>query len=365
MNSFGRFFRLTTFGESHGPCVGGVIDGCPAGLHLDEQKIHQMLLLRKGKQQFSTERVEEDRPQFLSGILDGVTTGCPIAFIVPNKNQHSVDYSSLAHVFRPSHADFTYQAKYGLRDYKGGGRASARESVARVVAGAIAMQILENIGVQIYAYTSQVGHITLPNKYVLEAPIGDLWKSKVGCPIKELDEAMAQLLLEAKQNDDSLGGVASVVVKGVPAGWGSPLYHKLDALLASAMLGINACKGFEMGDGFSVADKYGSEVNDSFRNEDGKIVPSSNHSGGVLGGISDGAPILFRAVFKPIASISRAQETVDCLGNKVEINVKGRHDTSVFPRVLPIIKAMTALVLVDEYMASKIVQISHFTKSSH
>lgn len=352
MNTFGRYFRLTTFGESHGIAIGGVIDGCPAGVRLDMEYISSVLQRRRSSGGVSTDRVEEDQPQFLSGLLDGVTTGTPIAFTIANKNRKSSDYDHLSQVYRPSHADYTYQVKYGIRDHRGGGRASARETVVRVVAGAIAMQILREQGVEIRAYTSQLGKVKLTSGYLRSIPQVD---SRVGCPILEVDQKMYEALLEAREAGNSLGGVASVVVKGVPAGWGSPLYDKLDARLAAAMLGINACKGFEMGDGFALAGMYGSEANDSFTSRDGKAEVVTNHSGGVLGGISSGAPLLFRVAFKPIASIALPQKTINKDGEPQVLAIKGRHDGSVFPRVLPIVEAMTALVLIDEMLSQRLV----------
>lgn len=353
MNTFGRYFRLTTFGESHGPVVGGVIDGCPAGIKLDRAFIASVLQRRRSAGGVSTDRVEEDQPEFLSGLLEGVTTGTPIAFTIANKERKSSDYDHLSEVYRPSHADYTYQAKYGIRDHRGGGRASARETVVRVVAGAIAMQILRREGIEITAYTSQLGEVRLLDGYLLEILRAD---SKVGCPISQVDREMYEALLQACKAGDSLGGVASVVVKGIPAGWGSPLYSKLDARLAEAMLGINACKGFEMGDGFALAAMRGSKANDPIIATDGVPVMATNRSGGVIGGISSGAPILFRVAFKPIASIALPQQTINKGGEPQVLTIQGRHDGSVFPRVLPIVESMTALVLVDEMLAQRLVR---------
>lgn len=351
MNTFGRHFRLTTFGESHGAYIGGVIDGCSAGLNISMEHVESMLLRRKSSGGVSTERMEEDMPHFISGILDGVTTGTPIAFLIPNKDKKSKDYDELKEVYRPSHADFTYQAKYVIRDHKGGGRSSARETVVRVVAGAIAMQLLQREGVEIIAYTSQLGRVGLEDGYIIDA---HHCVSKVGCPVSSVDDEMYQALQDARVEGDTLGGVASVVVRGVPVGWGSPIYGKLDAKLADAMLGINACKGFEMGDGFGLSSMRGSEANDSFTSANGQVRMTTNHSGGVLGGISSGSPLTFRAAFKPIASIAKPQQTITQAGEPMELQIKGRHDGSVFPRVLPIIEAMTALVLVDEMLADRL-----------
>lgn len=356
MNSIGRLFRLTTFGESHGSCVGGVIDGCPAGLQIDKTLIYDMLDRRKGGKVGTTARVEEDYPRFLSGLYEGITTGSPIAFVIDNVQSHSEDYALLEDVYRPSHADFTYQMKYGIRDPRGGGRSSARETVVRVVAGGIATQILCSVGIDVFAYTTQIGSVAMSADYYF----GDRSyrnQSITGCPIPDIDKRMGEALAEAKGAGDSLGGIASVVVSGVPVGLGSPQYDKLDASLAAAMLGINACKGFEMGDGFAMASQRGSQVNDSFGVQDGAIAPMSNHSGGILGGISDGAPILFRVAFKPIPSIAKEQTTVNSASKETQISIKGRHDVSVFPRVLPVIESMTALVLVDEILANRLVKL--------
>lgn len=358
MNTFGRYLRLTTFGESHGPCVGGVIDGCPAGIKIDFDFIYQVLARRKSAGGTGTDRKEEDSPEFISGLLEGVTTGTPLAFIIKNKNTRSADYDHLRDVFRPSHADFTYQSKYGIRDSRGGGRSSARETVVRVVAGAIALQILQDKGVQVFAYTSQLGVVGMEKGYYLDGLDGHTDTTLVGCPLPEIDRQMYQGLLSARNNGDTLGGIASVVVSGVPTGLGSPLYAKLDARLAEAMLSINACKGIEFGSGFDMASMSGSRANDELVVRDGKVVMSTNHSGGVLGGISTGDPILFRVVFKPIASIATPQKTVDINGNEVELEIHGRHDASVFPRVLPIVESMTAMVLLDEILADRTVRMS-------
>lgn len=351
MNSIGRHFILTTFGESHGTCVGGVIDGCPAGIKLDLEFIQQMLRRRQGKGGISTARKEEDEPQFLSGLLDGITTGTPLAFIFPNGNKHSPDYAPLKDIYRPSHADYTYQARYGIRDHRGGGRASARETVVRVVAGAIAMQILNENGIHIISYTSQVGDIQLPEKYCENYAHEDIANSHTGCPNSVYDTEMHQALLKARESGDSLGGCVSTIIKGVPAGWGNPLYDKLDARFAAAMMSIGAAKGFEMGSGFDITRMKGSEANDPFDYQDGKVFTTSNHSGGIQGGISNGATICFRTAFKPIASITKPQTTIDCNGNKVELTIQGRHDASVFPRVIPVVDAMAAITLLDFYLS--------------
>lgn len=354
MNTTGRYFSLTTFGESHGACVGGIIDGCPAGIKIDFEHIQQMIESRKGRASISTPRREQDIPQFLSGLLDGVTTGTPIGYIFTNGDKQSSDYDPLKEVYRPSHADYTYQARYGIRDHRGGGRASARETVVRVVAGAIATQILEQAGIRILSYTSQIGTTALPEKYCEHFTQSQVRNSFTGCPSPEVDAQMYQALLQAREAGDSLGGIVSTVVTGVPAGWGNPIYDKLDARLASAMLSIGAAKAFEMGTGFDIVTMKGSEANDPFDFQEGKVVTTSNHSGGVQGGITNGATLCFRTAFKPIASISLPQKTINERGEQVDLIIEGRHDASVFPRVLPVVDAMTALTLVDFYLSSLI-----------
>lgn len=353
MNTTGRYFSLTTFGESHGAYVGGIIDGCPPGITIDFGHIQSMIESRKGRASISTPRREQDIPQFLSGLLDGVTTGTPIGYIFTNGDKQSSDYDPLKDVYRPSHADYTYQARYGIRDHRGGGRASARETVVRVVAGAIATQILEQVGIKILSYTSQIGSLALPDKYCESFTQDEVRNSHTGCPLHEMDTQMYQALLEAREEGDSLGGVVCTIVKGVPAGWGNPLYDKLDARLAAAMMSIGAAKAFELGTGFDIVTMKGSQANDPFDIKEGKISTTTNHSGGVQGGISNGASICFRTAFKPIASISLPQQTINQQGEKVEIIIEGRHDASVFPRVLPVVDAMTALTLIDFYLSSQ------------
>lgn len=353
MNTHGKLFRLTTFGESHGPCIGGVIDGCPAGLRVDSDEVVHQLVRRRGRAtEGSTARQESDRVDFVSGLLDGVTTGTPLAFLIPNEQHRSSDYDRLRDVFRPSHADYTYTKRYGIRDWRGGGRASARETAVRVVGGAIARQILrEEVGLEIVSYTSRLGGLGLPDSYMDEVDSAEVEASEYGCPDPATEQQMEALVRQARADGDTLGGVVSTVVRGVPAGWGAPLYDKLSADLASAMMSINAAKGIEIGDGFALAEMMGSEANDPFvTNEQGEIRTSTNHSGGIQGGISNGEVIRFRTAFKPIASIARPQSTVDTDGHPTDLTISGRHDCSVFPRVLPIVDAMTALVLVDQYM---------------
>lgn len=353
MNTHGKLFRLTTFGESHGPYIGGVIDGCPAGLRIDSDEVaHQLARRRGGATEGSTARWENDRVDFVSGLMDGFTTGTPLAFLIPNEQHRSSDYDRLRDVFRPSHADYTYTKRYGIRDWRGGGRASARETAVRVVGGAIARQILrEEVGLEIVSYTSRLGGLGLPDSYMDEVDSAEVEASEYGCPDPATEQQMEALVRQARADGDTLGGVVSTVVRGVPAGWGAPLYDKLSADLASAMMSINAAKGIEIGDGFALAEMMGSEANDPFvTNEQGEIRTSTNHSGGIQGGISNGEVIRFRTAFKPIASIARPQSTVDTDGHPTDLTISGRHDCSVFPRVLPIVDAMTALVLVDQYM---------------
>lgn len=353
MNTHGKLFRLTTFGESHGPCIGGVIDGCPAGLRVDcDEVAHQLARRRGGATEGSTARRESDRVDFVSGLMDGVTTGTPIAFLIPNEQHRSSDYDRLRDVFRPSHADYTYTKRYGIRDWRGGGRASARETAVRVVGGTIARQILrEEVGLEIVSYTSQLGGLGLPGSYWDEIDSVEVEASKYGCPDPTTEQQIEALVRQARAEGDSLGGVVSTVVRGMPAGWGDPLYDKLSADLASAMMSINAAKGFEIGDGFVLAEMRGTKTNDPFvTNEKGEIRTSTNHSGGIQGGISNGEVIRFRTAFKPIASIARPQSTVDTDGHPTDLTISGRHDCSVFPRVLPVVDAMTALVLVDHYL---------------
>lgn len=353
MNTHGKLFRLTTFGESHGPCIGGVIDGCPAGLRVDcDEVAHQLARRRGGATEGSTARRESDRVDFVSGLMDEVTTGTPLAFLIPNEQHRSSDYDRLRDVYRPSHADYTYIKRYGIRDWRGGGRASARETAVRVVGGTIARQILrEEVGLEIVSYTSRLGGLGLPGSYRDEVDSAEVEASKYGCPDPATEQQMEALVRQTRTEGDSLGGVVSTIVRGVPAGWGDPLYDKLSADLASAMMSINAAKGFEIGDGFALSEMRGGEANDPFvTNEKGEIRTSTNHSGGIQGGISNGEVIRFRTAFKPIASIARPQSTVDTDGHATGLTISGRHDCSVFPRVLPIVDAMTALVLIDHYL---------------
>lgn len=354
MNTFGHIFRLTSFGESHGRGIGGIIDGCPAGIELDFSQIQNDLARRKpGQSKITTQRQEPDQVEFLSGIFEGKTQGTPIAFAVWNKDQHSNDYNDLKDVFRPSHADYTYIKKYGTRDYRGGGRSSARETIARVVAGAIAKQILAKVGVTVQAYVSQVGEIKLGKSYT-ELDLSKTEDNIVRCPDAEIAEKMISRIEEAGRDHDTVGGVITCVAKGVPAGWGEPVFNKLHADLGFAMLGINAVKGFEYGSGFEGTKLKGSQHNDVFIQTESGIRTKTNHSGGIQGGISNGEDIYFNVAFKPIATLLKEQNTVDINNNEITINPKGRHDPCVLPRAVPIVEAMAALVLIDHYFTGKL-----------
>ncbi len=354
MNSFGQIFRLTSFGESHGKGIGGIIDGCPAGLEIDLDFIQNELNRRKpGQSKITTQRGESDQVEFLSGIFEGKTQGTPIGFVVWNKDQHSSDYNDLKDIFRPSHADYTYIQKYGTRDHRGGGRSSARETIARVVAGAVAKLLLIKAGVNIQAYVSRVGEIDLSKTYT-ELDLSMTETNIVRCPDTETAERMITRIEEAGRNHDTVGGIVSCVVTGVPSGWGEPVFNKLHADLGHAMLGINAVKGFEYGSGFDGTRLAGSEHNDVFIKTENGVRTKTNHSGGIQGGISNGEDIYFNVAFKPIATLLKEQNTVDKAEKEVVINPKGRHDPCVLPRAVPIVESMTAIVLADHYLLSRI-----------
>lgn len=351
-NTFGKIFTLTTFGESHGRGVGGVIDGCPAGIELDIPFIQRELNRRRpGQSNLTTSRDESDEVEFFSGIFEGKTTGTPIAFCIWNAKQRSGDYDSMKELYRPSHADYTYQQKYSIRDNRGGGRSSARETIARVAAGAIAKLALNQLGIKITAYTSQVGPYKLNNDYS-KYDFNQIEQNPVRCPDPEMAETMAELITKVKSKGDTVGGVVTCVVQGTPIGFGEPVFNKLHAALGAAMLSINAVKGFEYGSGFDV-DHFGSEQNDVFYSKDGNIRTKTNNSGGIQGGISNGEDIYFRVAFKPVATILMDQHTVDISGNETEFKAKGRHDPCVLPRAVPIVEAMAALVLLDMYLINK------------
>ena len=348
MNTFGNLFRLTTFGESHGSYIGGVIDGCPAGLKLDLNFIKKELDRRRpGQSKITTSRVEKDDVNFISGINQGKTTGASIAFLIANNDKKSSDYSQMESSFRPSHADFTYTKKYGLRDYRGGGRSSARETANWVVAGSVAKQIIENI--DITAYVSSIGAVELKYSYK-DLDLAMVNQNIVRCPDNEVAKRMILNINEAKSKGDTLGGVISCVVRGVPIGWGEPIFNKLHACLGKAMLSINAVKGFEYGSGFSSTKMKGSEHNDSFL-KDG--VTKTNFSGGIQGGISNGMDIYFNVAFKPTSSINIIQDTINDKNENIKMSINGRHDPCVVPRAVPVVEAMTALVLTDFYLINK------------
>ena len=320
-NSIGKLFRLTTFGESHGKVIGGIIDGCPAGLNIDLDKIQYQLDRRKpGQSDLASPRKESDNVEFLSGIFEGVTLGSPIGFLIKNKDTKPKDYSQIKDVYRPSHADYTWQAKYGIRDYRGGGRSSARETACRVVAGAIAQQILDTLEIRVSSYVSSVGNIAIPNDSSVDLNLID--KSPVRCPDKNVSDEMVMAIESVKQEGDSLGGVISGVVKNVPAGWGEPVFDKLHADLGKALFSINAVKGVSFGDGFSSSRKKGSEMNDLFIKGSEAVATKTNHSGGIQGGISNGSDIFFQVVFKPVASIFKDQKTIDQNGDSVILKGK-------------------------------------------
>jgi chorismate synthase len=351
-NTIGKLFTFTSFGESHGKGIGGIIDGCPAGIVVDEQYIQSELDRRKpGQSSIATPRKEDDKVEFLSGIFEGKTTGTPIAFIIWNQNQHSKDYDHLKEIYRPSHADFTYQQKYGVRDHRGGGRSSARETASRVVAGAIAKLALSQHGVSIHAYTSQVGPIAMTQS-MDTVDLQQIESNIVRCPQTDIAEKMISYIQELKKEGDSTGGIISCVVKGVPVGWGEPIFDKLQARLAAAMMSINASHGFDYGRGFEGVSLKGSEMNDAFVKNGDKITTRTNNSGGIQGGISNGEDIYFRVLFKPVATISKKQDTVDIHINEVELEARGRHDPCVLPRAVPIVEAMAAITLLDLYLTN-------------
>ena len=348
-NTFGNFFKLTTFGESHGEAMGGVIDGCPAGVSIDLDAIeNQMMRRRPGQSAIVTQRKEADTVRFLSGIFEGKTTGSPIGFIIENTNQKSADYTHIKDSYRPSHADYTFDKKYGHRDYRGGGRSSSRETVCRVAAGAIASQLLGAIAIT--GYVSSVGDLTLEKPYQ-ELDFNTVDSNLVRCPDAEMASKMIAKIKEIKKQGDTIGGIITCVIQNVPVGLGEPVFDKLHAQLGKAMLSINAVKGFEFGSGFKGATMNGSEHNDLF-NQDG--TTKSNLSGGVQGGISNGMDIYFRVAFKPVATIMQKQQTINSKGEKVEMQGKGRHDPCVVPRAVPIVEAMAALTIADFWLANKL-----------
>lgn len=353
MNSYGTLFRITTFGESHGHSIGVVIDGCPAGLEIDEVFIQSEMDRRKpGQSKITTQRKEDDVIKILSGVFEGKSTGAPIAIVIDNSDPRSKDYSHLENTFRPSHADYTYEAKYGFRDHRGGGRSSARETAARVAAGAVAKLLLKKSSLKINAFVSQVGELKAPPYQQL-----DLSKTEdniVRCPDPVTAEKMIALIDEVRLSRDTVGGVVTCVIKNSPVGLGEPVFDKLHAELGKAMLSINAVKGFEYGSGFEGVTLRGSQHNDEFVNDGGKIKTKTNHSGGIQGGISNGEDIYFNVAFKPVATIMQDQQSVDKAGNEVTVSGKGRHDPCVVPRAVPIVEAMAALVMADFILRSKL-----------
>ena len=366
-NSFGNLFTLTTFGESHGPAVGGVVDGMPAGIAIDLDFIQNELNRRRpGQSAITTSRKEADQVELLSGVFEGKSTGCPIGFIVRNTNQHSQDYENMGGLFRPSHADLTYYHKYGVRDHRGGGRSSARITISRCVAGALAKLALRQLGVSITAYTSQVGHIALEHDYH-HYDLGLTETNAVRCPDTDKAKEMEDLISEVKAQGDTIGGIITCVIKGCPKGLGEPEFDKLHAALGRAMLSINAVKGFEYGEGFAGVTARGSEQNDVFvanaernssaSNRTDGIHTLTNRSGGIQGGISNGEDISFRVAFKPVATLLMEQQTVDIQGNATTLKAKGRHDPCVLPRAVPIVEAMAAMTILDYFLLNKAIEM--------
>jgi len=373
-NTFGKLFRITTWGESHGKAVGVVIDGCPAGLLLSEPDIQKELDRRRPCQsKLTTARQELDKAEVLSGVFRGKTTGAPISILVSNKDVRSRDYSALKNIYRPGHADFTWEAKYGLRDWRGGGRASGRETVGRVAAGAVAKKILSQIGVEVIGYVKQVGDIMLSIsnfKFLISNQIPNpksqiikfkqrVEKSIVRCPDQPVSKKMVELIEQARKDGDSVGGAVEMIALGVPAGWGEPVFDKLSANLAKGLMSIPGVKGVEIGSGFACVKMRGSEHNDQFKVQSSKfkvdkIKTKTNNAGGILGGISNGMPIVARIAVKPTSSIAKEQETIDARGRRQTIKIKGRHDPCICPRIVPVAEAMMALVLVDCYFYSRL-----------
>jgi len=356
-NTFGNIFRVTTFGESHGQGIGLIIDGCPPGILIDENFIQHELERRKpGQSKIVTQRRENDLFVIQSGIFEGKSTGTPISIFIPNTDQKSKDYEHIANIFRPSHADFTYQQKYGIRDYAGGGRSSARETACRVAAGAIAKMILQSLDIKIYAFVSQVGNIKMDLTSSIDYE--KIENNMVRCPDGDTAQKMVDLIMEIKKEGDTIGGMVTCHIYNCPPGMGAPVFDKLHADIGKAMLSINAVKGFEYGSGFECINMRGSEHNDQFENQEGNIRTKTNHSGGIQGGISNGMPINFNVAFKPVATIVQSQPTIDTEGNTAFAEGKGRHDPCVVPRAVPIVEAMAALVLVDHWLLQKTVKIN-------
>ena len=353
MNTFGTIFRLTSFGESHGRGIGGVIDGMPAGIKIEYDFIQNELNRRRpGQSSNVTPKKENDKVEFLSGVYEGYSTGAPIGFVIYNENQHSSDYNNLKETFRPSHADYTYTQKYGIRDHRGGGRSSARETIARCVAGALAKLVLKELSIDIKAFTSQVGNISLSKDY-RQYDLSRIEENIVRCPDEKKAAKMIALIDEVRAAGDTIGGVITCVIQNMPVGLGDPVFNKLHAELGGAMLGINAVKGFEYGMGFDGVQYRGSQMNDVFVQKDGRVSTLTNNSGGIQGGISNGEDIYFRVAFKPVATILRDIQTLDKSGAEVILKAKGRHDPCVLPRAVPIVEAMAAIVILDHYLLNK------------
>lgn len=363
MNTFGHIFRLTTFGESHGAAIGGVVDGMPPGINIDLDYVQAQLNRRRpGQSALTTARKEADQVELLSGVFEGKSTGQPIGFIVRNADHHSADYDNLRDVFRPSHADYTYHTKYGIRDHRGGGRSSARETISRVVAGALAQLALRQLGITVTAWTAQVGHIALTTP-LSQLDLSLIDSNPVRCPDPKVAERMARLILDVKNDGDTIGGIVQCIIRGCPVGLGSPVFGKLQAQLAAAMLSINAAKGFDYGEGFNGIAQRGSEQNDLWDETTTPLTAApcpppigerwrgtTNHSGGIQGGISNGQPIIFRVAFKPVATLLREQPTVDVHGRPTTVKARGRHDPCVLPRAVPIVEAMAAITILDAYL---------------
>ena len=359
-STYGRLFTITTWGESHGKGIGVVIDGCPAGLPLNEEDIQSYLDRRKpGQSRFTTQRNEADAVQILSGVFEGKTTGTPISLVVFNTDQRSRDYGDIATYYRPGHADYTFDEKYGFRDYRGGGRSSGRETIGRVAAGAIAAKLLKELGIDVHAYATAIGPVQIDRSaFNLEQSLSN----PVGMPDAAAAEAAQAYLNECMKNQDSCGGVIECRITGMPAGIGDPVFEKLDANLAKAMLSIGSIKGFEIGDGFAAASSNGSTNNDAFTMTDGEVTKATNHAGGTLGGISDGSPVIFRVAVKPTPSISQTQHTVNQSGEEIDISIKGRHDPIIVPRAIVVVEAMAALTVLDLLLTNMSAKVENIKK---
>ncbi|GFI43901.1 MAG: chorismate synthase [Dorea sp.] len=359
-STYGTSFSITTWGESHGPAIGAVIDGCPSGLPLSEEDIQEFLDRRKpGQSKYTTARSESDQAQILSGVFNGQTTGTPISIIIHNQDQRSRDYGKIKDCYRPGHADYTFDAKYGIRDYRGGGRSSGRETIGRVAAGAIASKLLRRLGIKVLAYTKAIGNIIIPEA---EYNYGCIYDNPLYMPNNSYAKEAGDYLEDCVKNQDSSGGVIECILEGMPAGIGEPVFHKLDAKLSQALMSIGAVKGVEIGDGFQVSHTKGSENNDSFYMDNGKICKRTNHSGGVLGGLSDGSRIVLRAAIKPTPSISQEQDTVDAYGGETRIAITGRHDPVIVPRAVVVVEAMAAITAVDLLLANMGAKLEYLEK---